>query len=162
MGLTLTNFFWLFYFKWGWKWPLLKYIVYKENLNGTWLGEYKSMNTITGETFNGETSLVIKQTFLNIGIFSLTPKYFMFSYSASVLYNADHDSIQLVYLYSQDKFNPTDGKARKGTSELRLVHGEKENKLIGTFWTNLNTIGSVEVRFVSDKHFNSFKDIKEI
>jgi hypothetical protein len=155
---VITLFCW-FYFKYGWKWPLIKWIAYKENLNGTWLGTYKSVNALDQKTYEGEIALVIRQTFLTTSIISFTSKYSAFSYGASVLHKAEHDYYKLVYLYSQDKTNPTQEKARKGTSELDLIIGETEKKLSGTFWTNHNSHGGIEVTFIHNKHFNSFKDI---
>lgn len=158
---TVITFFWAFYFRWGWKLPLIKHIAYKENLNGTWVGKYKSLDNIEGKEYQGEIALVIRQNFLTTSVVSLTDKYVSFSYGASVLYNSGHDNNQLVYLYSQNEFNPTDNQARKGASELHLISGDKEKKLFGTFWTNHNSQGNLDLTFVSTNHFSSFKDIKK-
>lgn len=159
---SVTTLFWAFYFKVGWKLPLLKYIAYKENLNGTWFGQYKSIDRIEGKQFEGEIGIVVKQTFLNIAVISYTQDFISYSYGASILYNIDHQNNKLVYLYSQKEFNKADENTRKGTSELQLIKGEKEKKLFGNFWTNHNSKGSLDLVLVNKKHFNSFEDIKEI
>ena len=37
-GLSISTFFWAFYFSKGWKWSMLDKIFYRPNLNGTWSG----------------------------------------------------------------------------------------------------------------------------
>ena len=42
--ISILTVWWWFYFKIGWKLPLIKKILPRINLNGTWFGEYESRN----------------------------------------------------------------------------------------------------------------------
>lgn len=153
--------FWAFYFSWGWKWPLLKYIAYTENLNGTWFGNYHSRDARNDQVFEGEISIVIRQTFLSINIVSYTSSYLSYSYGEAVLNNQKNKSHQLVYLYSQNPYEPIDDLARRGTSELQLLLENGEKKLFGMFWTNHNSQGGLTLKKKTSKHLPSFIDAKK-
>ena len=152
--------FWLFYISIGWKWPLLKHIVYQENINGTWFGTYDSKNFTTDETFNGEIAMIIRQSFLRIDIKSMTLNYINYSFAEAFTHDSKSDSNQLVYLYSQSQFNPTDDSYRKGTSELMLHFNLDGQELFGDFWTNHNSKGNLNLKKISNKHFKSFLEAK--
>ena len=42
LGITAAGLFWFSYFKWAWKWNYLRKLLYRPNLNGTWLGAFES------------------------------------------------------------------------------------------------------------------------
>lgn len=150
---------WGLYFYYGWKIPVLNKLIYKTNLNGSWFGTYSSKGT-DGKEYKGEIALVIRQTFLNINVTSHTDKYLSYSFAETLLHNKESESNQLVYLYSQNEFDPTDERLRKGSSELHLLCELNGKTLFGEFWTNYNTKGKLNVKHVSSYHYNSFNDIK--
>lgn len=154
---------WLFYFNFGWKWPVFNKILYKENINGTWFGTYESKAIgSNASTYRGEISLVIKQKFLYIDITSYTEKYKNYSYSEVLVYNEKGDRNKLVYVYSQEEISAKDHFLRKGTSELDLIINGNEVKLHGKFWTNSGTIGQLELKKVSPKHITVFEEARKI
>lgn len=152
--------FWVFYISIGWKWPLLKYIVYQENINGTWFGTYNSTDFTTNQMYNGEIAMVVRQSFLRIDIKSMTSNYINYSFGEAFTYNSKSDSNQLIYLYSQNQFNPTDDNFRKGTSELMLHFNVNGQEFFGDFWTNHNSKGNLNLKKTSKKHSKSFLEAK--
>lgn len=153
--------FWVFYIGVGWKWPLLKYIVYQENINGTWFGNYSSQDFTTDNKFEGEIVIVIRQSFLRIDVKSFTVNYINYSFGEAFSYDSKSDSNQLIYLYSQSQFNPTDDSIRKGTSELMLHFNVNGKEFFGDFWTNHNSKGTLNLKKVTSKHTKSFLEAKK-
>jgi hypothetical protein len=153
-------FFWISYFSFFWKVPYFNLILYKENLNGTWFGSYDSTNFTTKNKSTGEIVIIIRQNFLNLNVKSFTEDYINYSFGEVVNYDSKSESHQLIYLYSQSEFTPTDDKNRKGTSELKLLEELKDKKLFGDFWTNHNSKGRLSFKRISKKHSTSFKEAK--
>ena len=156
--LSLVVLFWGFYFSIGWKWPVLKSIAKRENLNGTWFGTYTSKNQLTNAEFEGEISVVIRQNFLVVDVKSFTDKYINYSYGEALNYDNKSDKHQLIYLYSQNDFKPTDDNVRRGTSELQLHYDLKKKELFGNFWTNHNSQGYLNLKKISSKQAKSFNE----
>ena len=154
--------FWGFYFSIGWKLPILKYLVYKENINGTWLGHYSSKNFTSNDVFQGEIAVVIRQNFLSLNVKSFTENYINYSFAEVLNYDSKSDTHQLIYLYSQSQFNPTDDNIRKGTSELNLHCNIKSKELFGDFWTNHNSKGDLKLKKITTKYTKSFLEAKKI
>lgn len=153
--------FWIAYFNFAWKIPIIRLLIYKNNLNGTWIGNYQS----TGEdkqTYEGEIVLVIRQSFLSLNVNSYTEKYLSFSYAESLLSNVDNSRNQLIYLYSQNQFEPTKEGVRRGASELILTIDSDDSKLFGEFWTNNKTTGHMNVTRVSKTHSNSYTNAMKL
>jgi len=156
--VSLVVLFWAFYISFGWKWPILKLLAYKENLNGTWFGTYTSINVMTKEKFEGQIAVVIRQTFIMINVKSYTSNYVNHSYGEVLNYNNKSDTNQLIYLYSQNEYNPTSDDDRKGTSELQLNYSNKKKGLFGKFWTNHNSQGHVNLSKLTRKQLKSFDE----
>jgi SMODS-associating 2TM, beta-strand rich effector domain len=154
--------FWAFYFKYGWKWPVIKHIIYKKNLTGTWLGEYKSFDSLNDITYQGEIVLNIEQSFLNMTVTSYTQKYIAFSYGEVMISDPKSERTKLLYLYSQNQYDPTDLSARKGTSELHLLEEENKERLYGDFWTNHNSKGKLNLYKVTQSNIQSFESAKSV
>lgn len=152
--------FWTLYFSFGWKIRWLNQILYKPNLNGTWFGKYSSKSSDTYNNYEGEICLVIRQSFLNTKITSYTGNYMSCSYAENILYSEDNKETKLVYVYSQNQFDPTDDNARKGTAELSLVGKPKTYVLFGDFWTNKDTLGSLRFSRICNQAMSSFEEAK--
>lgn len=152
--------FWGIYISWGWKTPILKRLVYRENLNGTWYGTYSSKDSLSNVHYEGEIAIVIRQSFLRLNVKSYTSKYLNYSFGEALNYDSHSDSHRLIYLYSQSQFNPTDDNTRKGTSELQLISEPKKDKLFGDFWTNHNSKGYLNLTRITVKHSKSFEEAK--
>lgn len=159
--ISIISFFWVFYISYGWKWPIIKYIVYQENINGTWYGKYTSKDFTSNEVYKGKIAVVIRQSFLRIDVTSLTNKFINYSFGEAFTHDSKNKSNQLIYLYSQSEFKPTDDNIRKGTSELMLQVNLDEKLLFGDFWTNHNSKGNLNLKKVSSKHAKSFLEAKQ-
>jgi hypothetical protein len=159
---TILTVWWCFYFNIGWKIKYVNKILYRINLNGTWYGTYKSVNTNTGDVYEGEIIIRIKQSFLTLSINSYTEKYTNYSHSEVLKYDEKSDIHGLVYVYSQKENNPLDLDARNGTAELVVLDDNEKYKLNGEFWTILGSKGLLNVTRISDKCTNSFISGKKL
>ena len=150
---------WWFYFKIGWKLPIIKKLLPRINLNGTWFGEYESQDQ-KKEVFLGEIAVRIKQNYLDISLNSFTEKYHNYSYSEKVRYDEKSDIHGIVYVYSQKENSILDTAQRNGTSELTLKNINNERWLEGDFWTIHGTKGRIRVKRISKKHIDTFDEAK--
>lgn len=161
---SILTFWWLFYFKIGWKIPILKKILYRINLEGTWFGTYESCSIKDNNTYRGKIALRIKQDFLNLSIISLTDKYKNYSYSEELKYEEKSNLHELVYVYSQKENSVADRNSRNGASELKLIHDKTNNsqKLEGDFWTSVGSQGVLKVTKISKKVVDSYEEAEKI
>ena len=159
--ISILTGWWWFYFKIGWKLPVLKKILPRINLNGTWFGEYESQDQ-KKEVFSGEIAVRIKQDYLNISLNSFTEKYQNYSYSEDLKYDEKSDIHGIVYVYSQKENSILDTAQRNGTSELTLKNIDNEHWLEGDFWTVHGTQGRVCVRQISEKQIDTFGEAKSV
>ena len=159
--ISILTVWWWFYFKIGWKLPLIKKILPRINLNGTWFGEYESRNE-KKEVSSGEIAVRIKQDYLSISLNSFTKKYHNYSYSEELKYDKKSDIHGIVYVYSQKENNILDTARRNGTSELTLKNINNEHWLEGDFWTIHGTQGKIRVRRISKKHIDTFGEAKSV
>ena len=74
--------------------PLFKEIFGRSNLNGTWIGSYKSEDKDKNE-YSGKIVLTIRQSFLFIHFISLTDKFVSYSYG-ECLFNNENEGIKQV------------------------------------------------------------------
>jgi hypothetical protein len=158
---TILTLWWLFYFKYGWTLPGIKWIVFRVNLNGTWFGSYQSFDSKNQEA-KGEIGIRIKQDFLTISLKSFTEKFNNYSYSEEVKYEEKSETYGVVYVYSQKENNILDTSQRNGTSELTLKKSDDTLYLEGVFWTAHGTNGKLSVRKITEKQIDTFKETKSI
>lgn len=163
-GLTLTTFFWTFYFSYAWKWSLFDLIFYRPNLNGTWAGtlisDWKDDNGNTHPPI--EIYLVIRQSFLRIHFTTFTNNFVGVSYAETLSLNKEKGLKNVTYLYRKDTSQNNEEVLREGATELRLILTEKKKKLEGKYWSNIKTQGKVCVEFRSSKQVDSFEDAQTI
>jgi hypothetical protein len=158
---TILTLWWFFYFKYGWTLPGIKRIIFRVNLNGTWFGSYKSLDSKNQEA-KGEIGIRIKQDFLTISLKSFTKKFNNYSYSEEVKYEEKSDTYGVVYVYSQKENNILDTSQRNGTSELILKKSDDTLYLEGIFWTSHGTKGELSVRRITEKQIDTFTETKSI
>ncbi len=157
LTVTFLTIYWAFYFKWGWKMPLLNKIFKRPNLNGTWIGIYKSHDSNKKEYF-GKIVLTIRQSFLLIHFISHTDKFVSFSYGES-LFNDENNGIRKVtYFYSQKRLKSDEENIPQGASELSILGTDKGRLLYGDFWTNRHTQGFLKLKFVSNSCVESYHE----
>lgn len=158
---TILTLWWFFYFKYGWTLPGIKRIIFRVNLNGTWFGSYKSLDSKNQEA-KGEIGIRIKQDFLTISLKSFTERFNNYSYSEEVKYEEKSDTYGVIYVYSQKENNILDTSQRNGTSELILKKSDDTLYLEGIFWTSHGTKGELSVRRITEKQIDTFTEIKSI
>lgn len=157
---TIIILFWVYYIKHGWKKKLLQKILYRENLNGTWFGTYKSIDENNKE-YKGYISIVINQDYLNIHVSSYTEYRKTESYMEKIEYNQKSGVNKLIYSYLQQDDGANNQDTRKGTSELTLSKYNNTTKLDGKFWTNGKTLGQMEVEKICENHIHIFNEAKK-
>jgi hypothetical protein len=158
-GLTAVTFFWLFYFKYGWKWWGFKKIFYRPNLNGTWGGELIS-DYIREDGTKVEPMdfyIVIRQNFLKIHFTTFTDNFVGKSYSETFSLNEDEGLKNLSYLYRKDTSQVVENLLNEGAAELRVIESEI-NKMEGKYWTNVKTTGLLNVSYITCDQLDSFED----
>ena len=162
--VSILTVWWWFYFKIGWKLPLLKKMLPRINLNGTWFGEYESYKSHDKkkQVSFGKISVRIKQDYLNIGLNSFTEQSHHSSYSEELTYDEKNDIHGIVYVYSQKENSIFDTAKRNGTSEFTLKNINNEHWLEGDFWTIHGTQGKIKVKRISKKHIDTFDEAKSV
>ena len=158
---TILTVWWIFYFKYGWRLPVLKWIIFRMDLNGTWFGSYQSIDS-RNRKYKGEIGIRVKQDFLSISLKSFTEKFENYSYSEEIKYDEKSDTYGVVYVYSQKENNILDTSHRNGTSELTLKKVDDALYLEGTFWTIHGTKGSISVKRITNKQIDTYKEAKSI
>jgi hypothetical protein len=165
MGITAAGLFWFCYFKWIWKWDYINKLLYRPNLNGTWLGEFES----DWKNSQGETNppkrfvLVIRQSWFSISINAFTNLQRTESYAETLVLENTKGKKQLAYLFSE-KFSGVGGQdSRQGAAELDFADSNLRKVLAGHFWTRAGTIGYIKVKKASNRQFiESFEESEEI
>lgn len=155
LGITIAGSFWFLYFKWGWKWDLLRKLLYRPDLNGTWLGEFESDWTDEDGEKNPprEFVLVIRQHWFSVSIRAFTSEQKTESYVETLMLDDSKGSKLLAYLFSEKRTGSGDHGARQGAAELDLSETESEKNLEGHFWTQQGTRGYIKVKLIADKEF---------
>lgn len=148
-SFSFVSLFWLVYFKWAWRWPYLRKIMYKPDLGGTWLGHFES-NWKNPKGYKNPPKkfvLVVRQSWLSVSIRAFTENQKTHSYIESFIFDEDKGSKILAYLYSE-KESRSEYSSRQGAAELELSEGGATRVLEGHFWTISGTQGFVRVKFV--------------
>jgi hypothetical protein len=146
-SITVTLLFWLFFFRWGWKWPGLRLIFNRPRIEGTWVGRLQSNWQVDGGTPDPTLLLpivfVIRQTFSTLVIQSFTRKQEGLSDTASLVVRPESNTIYVAYTYALRREFVAGTGAQHGAAVLRL-YGAEEMK--GQYWTNTQTSGRVIVK----------------
>jgi predicted pore-forming effector associated with SMODS systems len=162
-AVTATLLFWLFFARWGWKWPPLNLIFKRPYVGGTWVGHLES-NWQRGANNPRSVTLpilfIIRQTLFSVVIRSFTNHQEGLSDVANVVVKEEAGVTYLSYVYSlREEFRAGQG-AQQGAAELRLA-GKRIQELRGEYWTNMNTSGRLLLRRCSNEPTYSFKEACE-
>ena len=162
--VSILTVWWWFYFKIGWRLPLLKRILFRIDLNGTWYGDYVSYDHRKESISKGKVAIRIVQDYLNASLISQTQRYQNFSYSEKVRYDKKSKQHGIVYAYSQKENGLFDAGHRNGASELTIAlkNTNSEYWLEGHFWTIHGTRGSICVKRICKRHIDSFDEAKSV
>ncbi|MEZ8169333.1 MULTISPECIES: hypothetical protein [Vibrio] len=160
LGVTMAGLFWFFYFKWAWKWSFLRKILYRPNLNGTWLGEFESdwTNELGEVNPPKRFVLVIRQHWFTISVRAFTSLQKTESYVETLMIDDNKGAKLLAYLFSEKRAGAGEHGPRQGAAELDLVEASAKKILEGHFWTQAGTRGYIRVKQISDSvHMDSFE-----
>lgn len=148
-SFSFTGLFWMVYFKWAWRWQYFRKIMYKPDLNGTWLGHFESSwkNPTGEENPPKKFVLVIRQSWFTVSVRAFTDLQKTNSYIESFILDEEKGSKILGYFYSE-KESRSEYNSRKGAAELELSEEENGRVLEGHFWTISGTQGFVRVKSV--------------
>lgn len=138
-----------FFMKWGWRWKLLQgWLVPFPKLNGTWQGNIQT----NWKDKDGNTPgpipvvLTIKQSFGHVSCVMRTAEMESYSYLEGFCIDRERQIRQLCYSYTskpkaglRDRSTPHDGTI------LFNIIGTPVNKLVGEYWTQRQTTGSVSL-----------------
>lgn len=160
---TISAAFWVCFFKWLWKWSPFKFLMFRPNLNGTWIGEFASTwkNENQRTEPPGHFVLVIRQSFFSISIIVFTEKSKTESHTEVLTFDKDRGKKTLSYFFEQKNNASIAPDTRDGAAELHLSETGKKPCLEGGFWTKQGTRGAVSVYKVSNSPIESFKDARK-
>jgi hypothetical protein len=160
LGVSASTLFWVSYFKWMWKWPYSRKLLYRPNLNGTWLGEFDSdwKNSLGQVNPPKRFVLVIRQHWFSISIRAFTNLQKTESYVETLIFDDEVGKKLLAYLFSEKRSQSGDHGSRQGAAELDLIEDGSERFLEGHFWTQAGTRGYIRVNQAScSQHLESFE-----
>ena len=155
LGITLAGLFWFSYFKWAWKWDYIRKLLYRPNLNGTWLGEFESdwKNEHGQENPPKRFVLVIRQHWFSISVRAFTNIQKTESYVETLMLDDNKGTKLLAYLFSEKRSRTGEHGSRQGAAELDLLETEINKLLEGHFWTQAGTRGYIKVKQVSSSDY---------
>lgn len=165
LAITSSIIFWFFFFNWGWKWPYLKRLLYKPNINGTWIGEFKSdwKDENGNERPPGKFVMVIRQTWLSFSIRAFTELQKTQSYVEALIFDGSKGTKYFAYFYSGQRSTFEDHATKQGAAQIDVQESASNRTLEGDFWTCAGTTGFIKVRQVSSTDFvESFSQACEL
>jgi|GEM_PF-843934 len=164
LGISAAGLFWFCYFKWIWKWSYINKLLYRPNLNGTWLGEFES----DWKNPQGNTNppmrfvLVVRQSWFSVSINAFTNLQRTESYAETLVLEKEKGKKLLAYLFSQKFSGAGNKESRQGAAELDFADTKFKKVLAGHFWTRAGTSGYIKVKKASKKqHIVSFEEAEE-
>lgn len=139
--------------KWGWRWKYFQgWLVPFPDLTGTWLGTIQSeWRTEDGSRLDPIPAvLTINQTFSHISCVLRTSEMESHSYVEGFYIDKDRQIRKLCYSYTstpkitlRERSTPHDGTA------LFSIIGKPVERLEGEYWTQRQTIGSINMKYKS-------------
>jgi hypothetical protein len=156
-SIVVTSFFWVFFFRWGWKWPGLRLIFNRPRIEGTWVGHLQSNWQYDGSSLDPALLLpivfVVRQTFSTLLIQSFTPKQEGLSDTASLVVRPEINTMYVAYTYALRREFVAGAGAQHGAAMLRLYSSEE---MKGQYWTNTQTSGRVILKRMARTFVSSF------
>ncbi len=151
-GISLTLMFWTLYFKAGWRWPYLRKIMFKPDLNGTWIGRFSSdwKDTDGNAREPAKFVLVVRQTWFSLSIQAFTELQTTSSKVEKFIYDKNIGLKLLAYMFNEED-KDFENSIRKGAAQLSLSEFADRKRLSGHFWTYAGTKGTLEVKLMDSK-----------
>jgi hypothetical protein len=159
VGLSTITLFWVFYFRWGWCWPILDKLFDKPDLNGTWTGTLKTdwRDPQGQEVEPKDFAIVVRQTFFQLHFTTFTDSFIALSYVEGFWIDRERGIKRIVFLYAQDSTTVGEEGNREGATELRVL-GEPAQRMTGRYWSNTKTNGFIELEKISREQAESFEE----
>lgn len=153
IGIALSASFWASYFKFLWKVPFFNQILYRPNLNGTWLGEFQSDWKDKNGNINPPKPfvLVIRQNWNTVSINAFSDLQKTESYSENFVISKDKGSEVLTYLFREKLIRIGEKGKRQGAAEVEIFKSMGEDIIDGHFWTYGKTCGYIKVMRASKR-----------
>lgn len=131
-------------------------ILGKPVLHGLWKG--KLYSNYQG---NSEIDIYIKisQSYSTTYLDSFTEKQNGRTEIVYYNYNSLNNQVDINYIYKLEKRYAKENHLTKGAGELKLVSGGK--KLIGEYWTNSPTEGTIELDFVGSDNISEIQSFND-
>ncbi|AYF43748.1 hypothetical protein BALOs_0738 [Halobacteriovorax sp. BALOs_7] len=148
--------------KWGWRFPIFRgWLVVVPDLNGTWKGILQTnwKNPETGEIPGPiDAYLVIKQSLFKMSCVQMTRESKSWSSSSAINIDSDNQIKTLDFVYTNKPRVSVHERsnAHDGACSLDIIQGE-ERKLIGKYWTDRNTKGEMDFRFLKKELIETFE-----
>lgn len=149
--------------RWFWKSSWVIYITEWPNLSGTWKGVLQSDFKRDGKTIDPiEVYVVIHQTFSKIHLRQFTLESESSSVTASIEKGNDKkSSIFVIYRNEPKREVIHRSPIHYGAMKLSLG-GDNGDRLVGEYWTDRNTKGSLDLRLVERKEASDFQSAQKL
>lgn len=151
------------YEKWLWRWPLIKLIVKRPDLNGIYQGTIVSewIDPATGKKLPPIPAFIsIRQTLLSMQI----RQYTVESGSSSVVADIinDHDGrYDLIYTYRNEPRSSVRDRSQIHYGSAKLLIQADNRQLNGAYWTDRNTKGEMHFGHICQGHCHSYQACEE-
>ena len=148
----------------AWRWPGVRSLARRPDLRGTWGGTLTSnwKKEDGSATDPIEVFLVIHQTFSDIHLRLLTPELHSISITASVLHEPDARFAVASLYRGEPKLEVRHRSPIHRGGLYVSVAGDDGSRLLGEYWTDRNTQGSLDLRMVSRRAALDYEAAKSL
>ncbi len=144
---------------WAWRWPLIRLVVGRPDLRGTWKGVVKPNPKTSNYNATGEpvqVYVVIRETFSTLHLRLLSPESQSFSLATSLTEEAP-EQFAVTWIYRNEARLLVQGRSpvHLGGGLLR-VSGASAASMSGHYWTDRNSSGELDLVLVTRERVNDF------
>jgi hypothetical protein len=149
--------------RWSWSWPLVRLLVKRPDLRGTWKGaiasEWVSPQT-NARLAAIPTFIVVTQTATSLHVRQLTDESESITLAAAIVDDAD-DAHSVVGVYRNEPQSRVRDRSPIHLGALRLRVGGAD-ELGGDYWTDRNSRGQLTLKRISKKKAKSLADAQKL
>lgn len=140
--------------RWLWRWPVIRLLVSRPILHGTWKTELRtSYRQRADETI--EAYLVIDQTYSGICVRMLFDRSQSVSVSGDLVQEDGHCVLYYVFRSDKHALEPATNSPSRGAADLK-VETEPSVHLEGDYWMEVGTKGRIVTTGHSRKRYSTF------
>lgn len=145
---------------WLWRWPVVRALIGRPDLRGTWKGSIKSNPRTSNYNVKAdpiEVFVVIRQTFSTLHLRLLSPESQSFSLTTNLAEEAP-EQFTVMWIFRNEPRLLVQGRSpiHLGGGFLR-VSGAVSSSMSGHYWTDRNTSGEIELAFVTRERVNGYE-----